>query len=130
MGLDRERLWGNRPYRKFYWPGEVEMTKMTDGLVEGRHVFYEDTDGTHAAIVAKVWDAVAGYVTLTVLDFNGGTFAKADVKPDPNMSPDGTVVGGIGACTIGTWRWMYAKQGTTYTPGQTPGSLEPAGKQS
>jgi len=104
---------------------------MNDGLVEGRHVFYQDTDGTHAAIVAKVDGAVdpdgndQTTVTLMVIDFNGGTYAKQDVHPDPRASSAGIVESG--QPTVGTWRWMYHRQGTTYTPGQKPGSLDPAG---
>lgn len=97
------------------------MPKMTDGLVEGRHVFYEDPAGTMAAIVAKVWPD--GQVNLAVLEHNGSWFAKADVRPDPKADEGGIV---HGLPTVGTWRWMYSRQGTQYTPGQQPGSLGPA----
>lgn len=115
--------WDNLPRRRI-GPPEVwrQRMKMTDGLVVGRHVFYEDSDGTHAAIVAHVDNEEIGEVTLTVLEFNGGTFGKAQVLPDPK-AVDGVV--NDGAPTRYTWRWMYGRQGTQYTPGQSPGMLAP-----
>jgi len=76
------------------------------GLVMGRHVFYEDADGTHAAIVAHVNNAVSGEVNLTVLHHDGRMYEQTCVPQDA-LSGDGY--------QVGSWRWMFNSQPTALT---------------
>lgn len=93
---------------------EAEPTQSPlAGLVEGRHVFYEDHDGTHAAVVAKVlpvYDGtpgVPGYlegsVNLSVLGFDGQWYGALAIAPGFDQVDDKWLQN--------TWRWMFKGQG-------------------
>lgn len=77
------------------------------GLVMGRHVFFEDADGTHAAIVAHVVNPSSGVVNLTVLHHDGRMYEKVAVAPDSLSGSE---------WQQGTWRWMFDSQPTALTP--------------
>lgn len=101
-----------------------------EGLVPGRHLFYEHpTEGTLAAIVAKVSDADAGRVNVALLLPTGMWINMRDVLPCASVTGE-KPYDGFEGFQHHHWRWMFDGQATMakqlLTPDQAfPGSGEP-----
>lgn len=87
------------------------------GLVQGRHVFYEDTctpPATRAAIVAHVWPGPdglpTGLVNLCVINQDGTTRPVTSVSFD-----EASLVASDGPRSTNRWRWMFGNQATALT---------------